>query len=159
MSQLSRYTQPQSHALTPRTAWLKESRSTLLVSCPQNSYTSSRNVICYTSLDYTRARALLPYLRYYLPHMSYIHLSANTNPADIYGHICVALWLSPNPSQVVSPSSSLEIRLTGMSPKTSSLLNTRIYVSNPCPSTNRSQRRSTILRKASRHRPGTGLGR
>ena len=33
------------------------------------------------------------------------------------------------------------------------LLNTRIYVSTPCPSTNKSQHRPTILRKASRHRP------
>ena len=63
---------------------------------------------------------------------------------------CLSLWLSPH--QVVSPSSLLKTRITGISPKTSSLLNTRIYVSTPCSSTNRSWRRPTILPRASRHR-------
>ena len=48
--------------------------------------------------------------------------------------------------------SLLKTKITGISPKTSSSLNTRIYVSNPCLSTNRSQCRPTILRKASRLR-------
>ena len=53
LSQLSRYVQPHSHALTPRTRVAQDSRWTLSVSCTKNSHTSSRKVIRYTSLDYT----------------------------------------------------------------------------------------------------------
>ena len=34
-----------------------------------------------------------------LPHSSWILPSASTNPAEIYGHSWVALWLSPDPSR------------------------------------------------------------
>ena len=44
----------------------------------------------------------------------------------------------------------LKTGITGISPETVSSLNMRIYVSNTCPSTNRSQRRPAIQRKASR---------
>ena len=47
----------------------------------------------------------------------------------------MALWLSLDPSQVMSPSSLLRTRITSTSPKTSSSLNTR-SLSNPCLSTN-----------------------
>ena len=52
LSQLSRYVQPHSHALSPRTAWLK-TQGTLFVSCAENSHSSSRNFIRCTSLDCT----------------------------------------------------------------------------------------------------------
>ena len=81
-----------------------------------------------------RARAFFPYLRHSLSH---IHFSASFNPAQIYDFLWVALWLSPHPSQVLSPSS---------------LLNTRIYGSSPHSSTDRAQRRPTILLRASWHR-------
>ena len=42
----------------------------------------------------------------------------------------------PGPFTGKNPS-LLRTRITGISPKTSSSLNTRIYVSNPCPSTHR----------------------
>ena len=53
LSQLSRCTQPHSHALTPRTRVAQDSKSTLFVSCPKNSHTSSRNVTRCTSHDNT----------------------------------------------------------------------------------------------------------
>ena len=47
LSQLSRYTQPHSHALTPtHPAWFNESRSTLFVSCP-------KTVTLHRALSYT----------------------------------------------------------------------------------------------------------
>ena len=51
LSQLSGHIQPHSHALTPRNAWLKESRSTLLVSRSKTVTLHRAMFICYTSLS------------------------------------------------------------------------------------------------------------
>ena len=58
----------------------------------------------------------------------------------------------PRSSKVMSPNSVPKTRITSTSPKTRSLRNTKIYVSNPCSSTNRAWRRPTILLRASWHR-------
>ena len=125
LSQLSRYTQPHRHALTPRTARLKITEHIVgVLPQKQSHFIAHCHMLHLTWLH--RARALFPYLRHHLPHMSYIHLSASTNPAEIYGHIWVPLWLSSDPSQLVSPSSFVKTRITVISPKTRTLLNTRI---------------------------------
>ena len=167
LSQLARYIQPHSQALTPRTHTRGPRNHGAFCQClapKQSHFIAQCHMLHFTGLH--RARALLPCLRHCLPRMSYIHLSASINPVEICGHLWVALWLSTDRSQVLSPSSLLKNRITGISPKTSIsqhtriLPNTRIYVSTPCPPTNRSQRRLTNLRKASRHRSWTWtLGR
>ena len=65
-------------SLTPRTDLTHRSRTTeyIVSVLLQNIHTSSRNVTPHLMTP----RALPP-------HMSHIHLSASTNPAEIYGHI------------------------------------------------------------------------
>ena len=61
-------------------------------------------------------------------HLFWTLPSPSTNPAEIYGHSWVALWLSHDFLQVVIPSSKLKTRITSTSPKTKCSTNTRIYV-------------------------------
>ena len=112
------------------------SRSTLFVSCP-------KTVTLHRALSYVTPHLTTPgtcisssssttvFLTF-----SHIHFSASLNAAQIYK----PEWRfgrALHPSQVISPSSLLNTRITGFSPKTISLLHTKSYVSNPCSSTDR----------------------
>ena len=135
--QLSRYTQPHCHALTPRAARLKESRSTMFVSCPK-TFTLHR-AMSYVTPHLTTPSTCTPSLSSTLSSSHVLHppLSENKPCGDPRPHLSGAL-AEPRPfTGSLSPSSLLRTRITGISPKTSSLLNTRIYMSNPCSSTTR----------------------
>ena len=103
LSQLSRYVQPHSHALTPRTRVAQDSRRTLSVSCTkkQSHFIAQGHTLHLTWLH--RARALLPYLRHCLPRLPHIHFSGSLNPAHIHDVIWVALSLSPPSSTGYEP--------------------------------------------------------
>ena len=128
LSQLCRWIQPHSRALTP--------------------HTSSRNVSRHTSLDHTEhAHSLLIFDVIFLTCLSSTSQRAWTPRRSTiqvewrfgWAPILHRLWAQ---AACWTPGSQAFHR------KTSSLPNTRIYVSNPCSSTNRAQRRPTILLRA-----------
>ena len=84
-------------------------------------------------------------------HVLHPSLSEHTPCGDLRPHLSGAL-AEPRPCSGYEPKQLAENQDHWHFTEESSSLNTRIYVSNPCPSTNRSQRRNTIQRKASRHR-------
>ena len=127
LSQLFRL-QPHSHARTPPTRVAQGAHCFCLA---ENSHTSSRNVIRYTSLEHNTDTRHVHSSSSSTRSTSHPLFSASFNPAQIYDLTSVALWRSPHPSQVRSPSSLLNPRITGVSPKTTSLLNTRICVLPP----------------------------
>ena len=116
-----------------------------------------KTVTLHRAMSYVTPHLMTPSTGTPSSHVLHPPFSEHKPCGDLQPHLSGALWLSSDPSQVMSPSSLLNTRITGISPKTSSSLNTRMYVSNLCPSTNQSQRRrgfgrhSTHLAKSARH--------
>ena len=119
----------QSHIVLHAPAWLK-SRSTLVAFRPKTFTHHPRRTISYTLQNLT-PRTLLP--RLFLNQSS----SILHNPAKINGHSRVAPWRDYHLSQVMSPSGLLN-------------RDYRHFTEDPCSSTDRAQRRPTILLRASR---------
>ena len=92
-----------------------------------------------------------------LPHLFLNQSSGNlSDPAKINGRS--RPWRNYHLLQVMSPTGLLKTRITGTSLETVSSLNTRFYVSDPCPSSSRSQRQPNTQWKASRrHRNRTQM--
>ena len=143
-------TKEEGNSVRQRIGFVRDSNATWRYTSHGTSSINNKWEYEWGSTRKHRARALLP-------HLSWILSSASTNPAEIYDHSWVALWLSADPLQGMNPNSLLRTRITRISPKRSSSLNTKIYVPNPCPSTNWSQRRPTIQRKARDTAPESDL--
>ena len=119
-------------------AW-HESRSTLSALRSKNAHTSSRNIVHLAALDDTTHG-------HSFPHLCLHQSSSEQNNAEWrfgWATTIYRLWVQ---------AACWRPGIQALHRRTVSSLNTRIYVSKPCPSTSRSKCQNMTQRKASRHR-------